>query len=578
MFALPMGQIALLVLAALIFFGVLERVLDRMRMTDKTAIAIIIAMLIAGYLPAIILGPMGINIGGALIPVAVCIYLLVTANETKEKLRAIIASIAAAAAIIFFDKVLPLEPGAYVYDLDPLFIPAVIAGAIAYGLGRSRRASFIAGVLGVVLSDIAAVTENVLRGATGVGVEIGGAGMFDAVVIAGVLAVVLAEVTGEIAEFFSRRMNRKRPELLQRLFGRREFTSAIGGAKSRGRFSILIAVFTIMLALALILGGQSIVGLIGSIDELKPGEYYALVDQEGNIITKTGRRVHIGDQYITSGNQLYIVEEVENLIAKVQLVEDKIDLLAHKNQANEEAELDTKLSQAQTPLINRIFRFGQRATDPTDPTEPTEPLETDEEDQQLPLLGQTVAIYHTHNAESYVMSDGTDSIYGKGGIHQVGYSFKNALQQQGIDVIYSENLHLPHDRGAYRRSRRTFTRLMEHDPVLLFDVHRDATPPEAYAQQIEDTWVTQVQLVVGRQNQNRNANLDFAKELKALADDEMPGLVKGIFMASGNYNQDLFTRAILLEVGSHTNARESAERGIQLFAEVIRKYLENNND
>ncbi|MBT9176191.1 MAG: hypothetical protein DDT20_00504 [Firmicutes bacterium] len=38
--------------------------------------------------------------------------------------------------------------------LDPIYMFALIAGITAYLLGRSRRGSFIAGVLGVVLNDL----------------------------------------------------------------------------------------------------------------------------------------------------------------------------------------------------------------------------------------------------------------------------------------------------------------------------------------------------------------------------------------------------------------------------------------
>ena len=61
-----------------------------------------------------------------------------------------------------------------------------------------------------------------------------------------------------------------------------------------------------------------------------------------------------------------------------------------------------------------------------------------------------IAIYHSHNAESYVPSDGTDSIYGTGGIHDVGRAFKEALEKKGVNVLYSDQLHLTHDRGSRR--------------------------------------------------------------------------------------------------------------------------------
>jgi len=48
-----------------------------------------------------------------------------------------------------------------------------------------------------------------------------------------------------------------------------------------------------------------------------------------------------------------------------------------------------------------------------------------------------------------------------------------------------------------------------------------------------------------------------------------PGLSEGIYMGKGDYNQDLSPRAMLIEVGAHTNKKEEAERGVKLFANVL---------
>ena len=64
----------------------------------------------------------------------------------------------------------------------------------------------------------------------------------------------------------------------------------------------------------------------------------------------------------------------------------------------------------------------------------------------------------------------------------------------------------------------------------IFDIHRDAAPSNSYAALIEDEWVTQIQFVVGRQNQNLGINRQYAQSLKKIADQLYPGLVKGIFM------------------------------------------------
>lgn len=52
-------------------------------------------------------------------------------------------------------------------------------------------------------------------------------------------------------------------------------------------------------------------------------------------------------------------------------------------------------------------------------------------------------------------------------------------------------------------------------------------------------------------------------------DEKCPGLSAGIFMGRGNYNQDLSPRSILVEVGTHTNSKEDAQRGIEMFAQVL---------
>ena len=50
---------------------------------------------------------------------------------------------------------------------------------------------------------------------------------------------------------------------------------------------------------------------------------------------------------------------------------------------------------------------------------------------------------------------------------------------------------------------------------------------------------------------------------------QTPGLSNGIFMGKGDYNQDLSPRVTLIEVGSHTNSKDEAEKGAKLFASTI---------
>ena len=122
-------------------------------------------------------------------------------------------------------------------------------------------------------------------------------------------------------------------------------------------------------------------------------------------------------------------------------------------------------------------------------------------------------------------------------------ALKEALEAEGYRVVLSERQHLPHDAGAYQRSRRTAAELSRENPVTLIDVHRDAVPdPDHYRVNVGGEQMTGVRIVVGKQNQNRDANLEYAKRIKAIADEKFPGLIIGIFHAKGNYNQDLGPR------------------------------------
>lgn len=268
-------------------------------------------------------------------------------------------------------------------------------------------------------------------------------------------------------------------------------------------------------------------------------EYYTLYKPDGSVLLETGRKVYLEDQFLTADNQLYEVVEIdeESKAAYTSFVE-KVELQSF-------------------PLQELQRELGLLSVGGTLPDEKK----------------GSIGIYHTHNAESYIPTDGTDSINGKGGIHQVGLVFQETLNELDVDVHYLETLHLPHDRGAYRRSRETVLELLSENPDAIFDIHRDAAPQNAYAVQLGNEWMTSIQFVVGRQNQNLGINRKYAQSLKKIADDLYPGLIKGIFYGRGNYNQDLSPLSLLIEVGAHTNSRPAAERGVRLFAEVVDFYF-----
>jgi len=195
---MPFGMIILVAATVLVLFGVGQRVLDRMRLSDKAAILFMAGIFIGSLIPDIPLGRnFYVNLGGAIIPVALAIYLFIKAETGYEKVRAVLASVLSAVAVYTAGRLMPHEPETIV--VDPNYIYGVIAGGIGYLFGRSRRSAFIAGILGLILADIIQGIENMLQGIP-TQVRLGGAGALDAVVISGFIAVLLAEIFGELRE------------------------------------------------------------------------------------------------------------------------------------------------------------------------------------------------------------------------------------------------------------------------------------------------------------------------------------------------------------------------------------------
>lgn len=196
------GMIALLVLSLLTLFGLGQRVLDRLHLSDRTALFAMAAIFVGGLIPPIPIGLVRLGIGGCLVPVALCVWTLVRAGSGKERARALIGSVLTGAAVWLILRLMPAEPEKIV--IDPLYIGGIVAGLIAWALGRSRRGAFVCAVLGVLLADTASAVQALAAGADAP-VRLGTGGALDAVVISAIIAVLLAELVGEAVERLSRR-------------------------------------------------------------------------------------------------------------------------------------------------------------------------------------------------------------------------------------------------------------------------------------------------------------------------------------------------------------------------------------
>ena len=182
----------------LVMFGAGQRVLDNLRLTDRQALWIMLAIVVGILIPPIYIGEyFAFSIGGFLIPFALCVYLLVKVGWSRDLLRATIGIVLVAGAVIGIEWLIPAEPETM--TIDPNFIFGLVAGLLAYIMGRSRRNAFISAVLRLTIAEVIQFFINQAKGTpTVLGLGVGGA--FDAIIISALLAVALAEFIGRAYE------------------------------------------------------------------------------------------------------------------------------------------------------------------------------------------------------------------------------------------------------------------------------------------------------------------------------------------------------------------------------------------
>ncbi len=204
-----------LVVLVLVQFGVLRYAYMRLGMSSGAALLLLAASLVGSYfnipvaqlpgqrvmsgevidffgmryvVPVVANWPgtlIAVNVGGAVIPVLVSLYLLVRHSMWT---RALVATAVVALVIHGF-----ANPVRGVGIAVPVFLPALITAVLALVLARERAAplAYVAGSLGTLIGADLTNLDKV----SGLGApvaSIGGAGTFDGIFVTAILAVLLA--------------------------------------------------------------------------------------------------------------------------------------------------------------------------------------------------------------------------------------------------------------------------------------------------------------------------------------------------------------------------------------------------
>lgn len=205
---MSVSLIIISILILIIMFGAGQRILDSLRLNDKEALIILILICIGIIVPPIWIGKyFCFSIGGFLIPLALSVYLLISCGWSRDLIRSIIGTIVVAGLIYALEWILPAEPEEVL--IDNMYVYGVVAGVVAYVLGRSRRNAFVSCLFGISLAQLVQWIINWAKDTpTILGLGVGGA--FGTYVVSIIIAVAVSEFLGRCFE--SATINKEKKE------------------------------------------------------------------------------------------------------------------------------------------------------------------------------------------------------------------------------------------------------------------------------------------------------------------------------------------------------------------------------
>lgn len=204
-----------------------------------------------------------------------------------------------------------------------------------------------------------------------------------------------------------------------------------------------------------------------------------------------------------------------------------------------------------------------------------------------------VLIYHTHNRESFLpdinKTDVKDAWDEKINVTLVGDKLKLSLEENGIGVKHDKtdisNILL--EKGlpfsdSYMVYRETLEAIYNQNKSLkiAFDVHRDSLVDSAKTTvRIKEKDYARIYFVLSGSHNNYKQNEQFAILLQEKMEHEYPGITRGVRISKGpqqsTYNQDLFNRSIIVEVGGPKNSLEEVNSTMEAFSEIMTEVITN---
>lgn len=200
-----------------------------------------------------------------------------------------------------------------------------------------------------------------------------------------------------------------------------------------------------------------------------------------------------------------------------------------------------------------------------------------------------VYIYNTHDTEGYWVSE-TQPYNITPNVKFAAYILQEKLSDLGVKSIVETasigDILTTYDwkyANSYNASRLLLDKAKENYPTLKYfiDIHRDSSKGEKTTLSYENNEYARIMFIVGLENTSYESNLMIASSLSDGLNGEVDNLSRGIYKKEGEgvngvYNQDVSSNAMLIEVGGYENSIESVANSINIFGDILYKYIEGD--
>jgi len=192
-----------------------------------------------------------------------------------------------------------------------------------------------------------------------------------------------------------------------------------------------------------------------------------------------------------------------------------------------------------------------------------------------------IYIYNTHESEKYSSPFVADYVVTPD-VRLASYILKDYLNDFGIEsfiqtrsiksYLKKHNLDYP---GSYEASRVYMKEEFKNNKYkILIDLHRDSTKHKYTLYKKDNKRFAKIMFVLSTKHKNYKKNEKFVNDINNRLNKKYNGITRGIMKRSDViFNQDLSSRAILIELGGVDNTLEEINNTLYVLAKVLSDYV-----